>query len=393
MFVRFEASESQTEWKKIPLLFLCALLLLEVLGVYAILRGDELVGGGTLAVKQSIWVFLSIVLLVITSTFHYRKLKPVSLGLFILSLICMGFLFFFEPINGARSWLKLGPVHFQPSELMKISYILMLSQYLMYRENYGSILRLVIPFLLTLIPCVMVLLEPDLGTAMLFFPVLFAMLYIAGAKPAHLLLVIFCGILCLPMAWKVMNAEQKSRITALFQQRDGGLPPRGDGYHLYQSKFVLASGNLTGRIESPGMPATDNTNNLNLNQGNNKKYHLPASRTDFIICLIGERLGFLGIASCFVLYLLLFYCALQIAIQTREPFGRLVVSGVIVLLASQVIINTGMTVGLAPITGLTLPLLSYGGSSLMGTSLALGLIVNIAIRPGYEVHGEPFAGN
>lgn len=119
-------------------------------------------------------------------------------------------------------------------------------------------------------------------------------------------------------------------------------------------------------------------------------YHLPAAATDFVFCMVGERWGLVGTLSILVVYLLLFACGLRIAEQTDEPFARLVAVGIVALLAAQVAINTGMTVGLAPITGLTLPLMSYGGSSLLMTCLQLGLLVNIGLRPGYEIPGEPF---
>jgi cell division protein FtsW (lipid II flippase) len=187
----------------------------------------------------------------------------------------------------------------------------------------------------------------------------------------------------------MMNSEQKSRITTLFQQQDGGLPPRGDGYHLYQSKFILAQGGLWG-TSNWSLAETQHAELQTSSAEDLKNYHLPAARTDFICCLVGEHYGFMGVLLIQVLYLLLFYSAVLVASQTREPFGRLVITGVVTLLGAQVVINTGMTVGLMPITGLTLPLLSYGGSSLLSTALAIGLIINIALRPGYELTGEPF---
>jgi cell division protein FtsW (lipid II flippase) len=119
-------------------------------------------------------------------------------------------------------------------------------------------------------------------------------------------------------------------------------------------------------------------------------YHLPACRTDFIYCLVGERWGLAGAAAALCLYLVLFARGLTIAAATHEPYGRLIAVGIVTLLAAQLVINAGMTVGLMPVTGLTLPLMSYGGSSLLTTGLALGLLINVGLRPGYEVTGEPF---
>jgi len=193
-----------------------------------------------------------------------------------------------------------------------------------------------------------------------------------------LLAIILLGILMLPALWMGMSAEQKSRVVTVFTQKDSGPVPKGDGYHLHQSKQVLALGGVWGS-ELTGMPVDDPI-----------AYHLPADRTDFVYCLIGERWGIVGTLSALGLYLLVFARGLWIAAATREPFGRLIAVGIVALLAAQAAINTGMTVGLMPITGLTLPLMSYGGSSLLSTCLALGLLINVGMRPGYEVAPAPF---
>jgi cell division protein FtsW (lipid II flippase) len=175
-----------------------------------------------------------------------------------------------------------------------------------------------------------------------------------------------------------MSAEQKSRVVTLFLQEDGGDLPTGDGYHLHQSKQVIALGGLSGS-EISGMPIDDP-----------RAYHLPAGRTDFIFSLISERWGVTGSLLTLAFYFILFWQGLKISKSTKEPYGRLLCVGIVSMLAAQSIINTGMTVGLMPITGLTLPLVSYGGSSLLSTSFAIGLMINVALHPGYEIGSEPF---
>jgi len=234
------------------------------------------------------------------------------------------------------------------------------------------------PFALTLLPMGLILKEPDLGTSLVFVPILYAMLFAAGARIRHLLLVSLVGTALLPVLWLGMSAEQKSRVTTLFTQKDGGSAPKGDGYHLHQSKQVLALGGPIGS-EFGEMAIDDRA-----------AYHLPACRTDFVFCMVGERWGIPGTLGTFALYGLLFAKGLKIAAATREPFSRLVAVGVIALLATQVIINTGMIVGLMPVTGLTLPLVSYGGSSLLSTCVALGLLLSVGMRPGYEMTPDPF---
>jgi cell division protein FtsW (lipid II flippase) len=228
------------------------------------------------------------------------------------------------------------------------------------------------------VPVALILKEPDLGTSLLFLPVLFAMLFAAGARLRHLTLIACLGVAVLPAFWLAMSAEQQSRITAVFLQRDGGPTPTGDGYHLHQSKQVMALGGTLGS-QWNGMMVDDPL-----------AYHLPACRTDFVLCMVGERWGLLGTLAVLTLYAVLFGRGFLVAARTREPFGRLLAVGIVSLLATQTVINAGMTVGLLPITGITLPLLSYGGSSLLFTSLALGLLVNVALRPGYEITADPF---
>src|SRR5690606_22394280 len=148
--------------------------------------------------------------------------------------------YFMPAVNGAHRWIPLGIANLQPSELAKLTFIMAVGHSLMHRSSYRRLTGLLIPFLLALIPMALILREPDLGTSLLFLPVLFALLLAAGARWQHLLLICLLGAAVLPGLWMGMSAEQKSRVTALFTQRDGGPAPTGDGYHLHQSKQVLA---------------------------------------------------------------------------------------------------------------------------------------------------------
>ena len=335
-------------------------------------------GSGAYFTRQLVWVGLAIPALIAAAWVPYRSLRPVSYLLFGATIVLLLLVFLMPARGGARRWIPLGLFDMQPSELAKLTFILALSHYLMYRRNFRRFQGLFTPFLLTLIPLVLVLKEPDLGTALLFLPMLLAMLLAAGARLRHLMLIGMMGVAVTPVLWLGMNAEQKSRVVSLLTQVENGPVPRGDGYHLYQSKRMLSLGGTWGS-ELSGMPIDDPA-----------AYHLPAARTDFVFCLIGERFGLFGSLLTLAIYAVLVVKGLAIAHSTREPFGRLLATGIVTLLATQAIINTGMTVGLMPITGMTLPLVSYGGSSLLATAIALGLLINVAIRPGYEVTAEPF---
>lgn len=366
-------------WRRIPWsIVLCAAALVG-LGLSGIARGDELAGGATsYYARQWTWIALSLPVLFLVTCLDYRHLARYSSVLFLGCLVLLCVVFLFRPINGARRWIPLGFMSFQPSETTKLAYILALAGYLRFRENYRTITGLIMPFLMTLIPMGLIFKEPNLGTTLLFLPVLFAMLFAAGARPRHLLAVICLGACALPILWVGMSAEQRSRVTALFAQEDGGPVPQGDNYHLHQSKQVLALGGIWG--SEWGGELVDDPD----------AYHVPEARTDFIFCMIGERWGLLGCCTVLLLYAVLLGRGLLIAARTQDPFGRLLAVGIVTIFAAQTVINTGMTVGLIPITGITLPLMSHGGSSLLTTSAALGLLINVGLRDGYELRGEPF---
>ena len=364
--------------KRAPWSVVTAASLLAALGLAGISRGDQLVGSGLHFHRQLIWMAVAVPALIMAAWVPYRSLRPASYLLFGVTTLLLLVVFLMPAHHGARRWIPMGVFDMQPSELAKLTYILALSHYLMFRRNFRHFLGLFIPFLLTLVPLVLVLKEPDLGTALLFLPMLFAMLLAAGARVRHLVLIGMMGVAVTPVLWLGMNVEQKSRVVSLLTQVENGPAPRGDGYHLFQSKRMLSLGGTWGS-DLAGMPVDDPA-----------AYHLPAARTDFVFCLIGERFGLIGSLLTLATYAVLIIKGLSIAASTREPFGRLLATGIVTLLATQAIINTGMTVGLMPITGMTLPLVSYGGSSLVATAIALGLLINVAIRPGYEVTAEPF---
>lgn len=351
-----------------------------LLGWLGIERGDELSQAGSFHGKQGVWLVLAGCALWIGSRTPLDWLRRAAWPAFGVAVSLLVLVYFFPARWGSRRWIPLGVLYFQPSELAKIAFILTLARYLESRESHRRLRGLVVPFGITVLPLGLILKEPDLGTSLLFLPVLFAMLVAAGGRLWHLGLVAVLGVAILPVFWQAISAEQRSRITAVFQQRDGRAPTVGkaDGFHLHQSKQVLALGGAWGsqlegtRVDDPAA------------------YYLPACRTDFVICMVGERLGLPGTLGVLTLYALLFLRGLWIAAGARDGFARLVAVGVVSLLAAQTIINTGMTVGLLPVTGITLPLMSYGGSSLLFTGFALGLLVNVSRQPRDMFDLEPF---
>lgn len=353
--------------------------LLLLVGYASIVRSGELAGDSArFARQQAVWAFLALAGMGVTSRLNYRTLRHFSYLFFGVSIALLLLVYAFPPINGAHRWIRLGPVGLQPSELTKVTFVLALASWLMDQKNYRRLAGLVTPLVLTMIPVLLILKEPDLGTATVFLPVLFAMLLVAGARRSDLAKVAVVGLALLPVLWTQMSSEQRSRVTALWEQTGPGQRPSDDGYQLHQSKRMLAMGGWWGSAVT-GSTVDDPA-----------AYRLPESHCDFIFPVVGERFGVFGLGAVLALYALLVWRILAVAAATREPFGRLVAAGIGSLVGVQVLINTGMTVGLLPITGLALPLLSYGGSALVSTGIALGLVLSIAQRPGYEVAPEPF---
>lgn len=352
---------------------------LAALGWAGIARCEVLDGtGGRFLYRQLLWTILAAAAMLAASLTSYRVLCRWAYAILFVALGLLVAVYFFPPINHAHRWIRLGPIGLQPSEFAKVAVVVALARYLRYRHSYRTLAGLLMPLGIVCVPVLLILREPDLGTSLVFLPVLLAMLYAAGARPRDLALVAFVGVMLSPLLWSQMSREQKSRVTALFAQAEPGERPNDDTYHLHQAKQMLALGGVWGsavRGELTDDPAA---------------YRLPEARSDFIFCVLGERLGWPGLALLMSLYVALAWRGLQIAVAAQDPFGRMLACGIVAMIGVQVLINMGMTVGLLPITGLPLPMVSYGGSGLVANGLMLGLLLNVGLRPGYEVAAEPF---
>ena len=359
--------------------------------------------------KQLVFAAIGMVGFLILNFLNYRLLGRLSFILYIgtLGLLVILLLdkFIDLPIvhvrNYARRWIQLPGFSFQPSEICKMTYIIALSWYLRYRSNFRSFKSLIGPFVLTLVPMVLILKEPDLGTVMLMMPVLFLMLFVAGAKVKHLLIILLLGVVASPFLWTQMNPYQRMRISSLFLQNhwvqektensprlskiltgeekfDAKQWRRDEGFNLLQSKFAIASGGATGQ---------------GFGKGPFVKYNfLPERRNDFIFAIIAHQWGFWGCMGILALYTMIIMCGLEIAGNNTDPFGRLLAIGIVAIFAIEVIVNISMTMGLMPITGLTLPLVSSGGTSLIVSIAFIGLLNNIGRCRAFTVAKKPFDG-
>ncbi len=368
-----------TCYHRLPWFLVAIAVLLTAVGCMGIARAEELAGGsGRILHRQIVFVLVAAAAAVAMAVPHYRVLGRYSYAAYFGTLVLLGAVFLFPPVNFAHRWIWVGPLSLQPSELAKVATVLALARYLMHRDDHRRPVGLLVPLAIALVPVALILPEPDLGTALVFPPVFFAMLYAAGARGRHLLGMIIVGLLLVPLLWAQMSPQQRGRVTAFFDQPSAADRPGDEGYHLYRANQVRALGGTWGSWIT-GQPTDDPA-----------VYRLPHAQSDFLFAVLGERFGLPGMGLVLGLYALLVARILAVAAATREPFGRLVAAGIAALFAIEAFINTGMTVGLLPITGLSLPLMSAGGSGLLAHAAALGLVVNIAMRPGYEVAPEPF---
>ncbi|MBI1371955.1 MAG: rod shape-determining protein RodA [Phycisphaera sp.] len=360
-----------------------ASLALVVIGVLAI---DVATDGGTAVGKQLMFVPLGFGLLVLIALPHHRRICDMATPLMIVTLIMLVIVLipfmpqFLVPMrNGARRWFNLGIVLFQPSELAKIVFVLALARYLRYRENYRTVRGLVQPLLLAFLPMALILVEPDLGTAMIFLPVLFAMLLAAGAKIRHLAMIITLGLVLCPAMYPLLKPHQKARVNDVIARMLGdNRHEQGISFQGKTATTLVGAGGPVGR--SPEHAA----NLVRFNR-------LPEAHNDMIFAVICTRWGMLGGLIVIGLYMVLMATGLAVAALNKDPFARLVVVGVVTIIFTQVVINVGMNLGILPITGMTLPLMSYGGSSLLANFAMIGLIVNAGAhrpvglaRPSFE---------
>lgn len=315
--------------------------------------------------KQLVWMATGILLLVLVLHVDYRKLEEASYFLYGISLLLLVLVLFLGQARlGAQRWLDFGRFTFQPSELTKVVVILTLANYLGATPSDRHQLRpILVSFGFVVVPLLLIIRQPDLGTAVLFLPILLCMLWVWGAKLRSLLTIIGIGIFSSPILWHCLRDYQRNRLL-VFLNPD--IDPLGAGYTIIQSKIAIGSGGWLGRGWLAGTQ-----NQLNF---------LPEHHTDFIFSVVGEEWGFLGGLVLISLYFILIRRGIEVISETRDMTGRLLATGLVTMLVLHVVINIGMTMGIMPVTGLTLPLVSYGGTSFLITMISIGMLLNVRMR-------------
>ena len=314
--------------------------------------------------RQAVWIVLGLLALHWVSRQDYgiwKSIMPFMLGLTVLTLVLVLIPVVGSEVNGARRWLRFEGLSFQPGELAKLTAVLYLASFLVRREeditNFTK--GVLAPVIVVGVLALLVLLEPDMGTAVVMVSILLGLLFIGGARISHLIGLVLS---LLPLAYMlIMQSDYRRRRFMSFL--DPWEDPSNSGFQLTQSFVALGNGGLLG---------------VGLGKGRQKLFFLPEVHSDFVLALVGEELGLLGTGLLMVLFAILLVKGFQIAGRAPDTFGRHLAGGVTLLLGVQVLINAGVVSGLLPTKGLTMPLVSYGGSSLLISLVAIGILLSIS---------------
>jgi rod shape determining protein RodA len=334
--------------------------------LYSALSVDESAFQVSIFYKQIFWYGLGLVIMFFSFVFSYKHLDkwaPVIYLCSIILLVCVHW--FGKHAGGSTRWLAIGPFTLQPSEPIKIALIIILARYFAHNVQKTGIpfYRLIVPIALTAVPFFLVATQPDLGTAGTIALIAGSMALFSKIDRRTFICFVLIIIVAIPIAWKLLEPYQKERvITLLAPDRD----PLGAGYHIRQSKIAVGSGLAFGK---------------GYMQGTQKKLSfLPEQHTDFIFSVLAEEWGFAGSIFLLFMFLLLIAFALNIAHGCRDSFGTILSVGVAAMIFWQVFINMGMVMGLMPVVGMPLPLISYGGSSVFTMFIGVGLLMNVSMR-------------
>ncbi len=322
-------------------------------------------------IMQTVWVLLGTIVILLALSQDYQIYPSMTPYLYWATLaVLAGVLVVGRSALGSERWINVGPFQLQPSEFAKVVIILTLADYLARRQGQLKSLRdLVVPFAYVLVPVVLIIKQPDLGTALVFLAILFGMLLVAGT-PIRYLVLIYGGTLALVVGWVYlhyrlgipipMHNYQLKRLVAFVNPN---ADPLGSGYNIIQSKIAVGSGGLVG---SGAL--------------SRQLSFLPENQTDFIFAALGEEAGFLGALGILVVYLVFLWRAAGIAAAAKDFYGTLLAVGGISMFAFQVLEGAGMAMGLMPVAGVPLPFFSYGGSAFLANSIVIGIVLNVGMR-------------
>jgi cell division protein FtsW len=365
--------KGQLEWHLLILVTL-GLVAFGLVMVYSATSASAALGNGdpmSYLKRQGTYAVLGIVLLILASRFDYRRLRHLAPGLIVVSLgLCAAVLAIGPAVNGARRWISFGPAVFQPSELAKLALAIWLASYLARRKPPQSLQELWRPIgLLFGVFAALIVLEPDLGTVIAIVVMMLAILLVSGTP----MRVLFSGTAIVTALGLAAIYIEPYRRVRFFSFLNPWHDAQGAGFQTVQAMIGIGSGGIFG---------------VGLGQGVQKVFYLPEAHTDMIFAIIGEELGLVGVTLVIAAYAAFAWAGLRIALQCADPFGARLAAGLTALVCGQAVINLAAVLGLAPLTGIPLPFVSYGGSNLVVQLMAVGILLNIATRHAAAAKAE-----
>ena len=341
---------------------------LGAMGVATLYSANRSFTGGTpYYAKQIVFMTAGLIAALSITCFDHRVLVAFAPLSYLFALVLLvAVLFIGNEVKGGRRWISIGFFNLQPSEVGKLAVILMLAWYLSrIGKRIEKIPWLILAFVIGAVPAFLVLIEPNLGTAMVFVPLTFAMVYAAGCKRWHLLALVIGGAAMAPIGWTFLKDYQRTRVLTFL---DPASDPAGSGYHTIQSMITVGSGGLTGKGYMQGTQTYLS--------------YLPEHHSDFIYSLLAEEWGFVGGATVLALFALLFLRILYNGAESEDLAGTLISVGVVTVLAFHVFVNIAITMGMMPVTGIPLPFMSAGGSFCIPTLISIGVLLSVHARRG-----------
>ncbi len=352
-------------FKKLDWILFVAVIFLISLGLIAIISTTYQDGLQDFVIKQIIAAVIGLIFLFALAFLDYRILQNyayILYAIFSASLVLV--LFFGTIFQGTRGWFNFGFFQFQPAEFVKIALIIVLARYFVQAKKQSNVIHIIVSGSITLVSAFLIMLQPDMGTALVLIVTWFGMLLISGIKKSYIFTIAIIGLAVVFVFWNFLLYDyQKDRILSFVSPEKD---PLGAGYNMIQSKIAIGSGGMFGRGLGHGTQS--------------QLKFLPAQHTDFIFAVISEELGFIGSGFMLILFFVLLFRILRTAIKARDEFGLMIACGVAIQFTFQILINIGMNLGILPIAGVPLPLVSYGGSAMLASLISLGIVESIYVR-------------
>jgi len=339
---------------------------ISLLNLYSATYPIRDLGGSEIYLKQIYWFLIGFTVFLLMTTVNYYVLERLAYPVYFFTIVLLVLVLIVGKVmSGSQRWLSLGAISFQPSELAKIAIVLVLAKFFSERGDYREyrLRDLWQPFVLTAIPCFLILKEPDLGSALFLGLVSFSVILIVKVYWKSLVILAGSSLLAAPLIWFGLREYQQKRVLSFLSP---DMDPLGAGYHINQSKIAIGSGQFWGKGFLKGTQT--------------RLHFLPEQHTDFAFSVLAEEWGLAGSIALLLIYLFLILWGLNIAKSSKDRFGSILAAGIVAIIFWQVAINVGMVTGLLPVVGIPLILLSYGGSSLITTMAAIGILMSISMR-------------